>query len=69
MSEAQAPTRIYLVKVTDQNPRLVRASHPAAALAHVVKGISLVRRASQEDLVTFLQDGVRVEVAGEDPAE
>jgi hypothetical protein len=56
-------TRIYLVR-GDKSPRLVRASHPNAAIQHVVERIYSAAVASQDDLERFLGEGVRVETAG-----
>lgn len=62
-----APTRIYRITIGDSD-RLVRAVSPAAALMHVARDISRTQIASQEDLVECLEDGIRVETAGEAPA-
>ena len=55
-------TRIYAVAGADKT-RLVRASHPSAALAHVVKSTFTCRVASQDDLVSLVASGVAVEDA------
>lgn len=57
-------TRIYLVAdsgTTTTPPRLVRATHPATALRHVAAAVLTVRVASQDDLLTALAAGVKVE--------
>lgn len=55
-------TRIYAVMGADKT-RLIRASHPSAALAHVVKSTFTCRVASQDDLVALVAGGVAVEDA------
>lgn len=45
-----------------QSPRLVRASNKAQALRHVAEEFE-VESASQESLVKFLSEGVKVEDA------
>lgn len=54
--------RIYLVTIGESD-RLVKASHPAAALMHVARHIASVRVATQTDLIDCLTDGVEVEDA------
>lgn len=61
-------TRIYVVAPkqhdASQGPvprRLVRAAHHANALRHVADGIYSVSVASQEDIVSALSDGAKVE--------
>lgn len=65
-----AATRIYLVKpVADGSPRLVRATHPANALRHVADSAYSVTVATQDDLVSFIAAGVKVEqISGEQQA-
>ena len=55
--------RIYLVGSNDPYiaSRLVKASAPSQALAHVAKQILNVKVASQEDLVRELSKGTTVE--------
>lgn len=55
--------RIYLVGSNDPSiaSRLVKASAPSQALAHVAKQILNVKVASQEDLVRELSKGTTVE--------
>jgi hypothetical protein len=55
--------RIYLVGANDPYiaSRLVKASAPSQALAHVAKQILNVKVASQEDLVRELGKGTTVE--------
>ena len=52
--------RIYVVAIAGTK-RLVRASHPGSALAHVAKDIAIVKVASQDELVTLLAAGTKVE--------
>ena len=59
-------TSIYAVQGPDQF-RLVEATSKQAALRYVARNILTVERASQKTLVAAMQDGVKVEVAGEDP--
>jgi hypothetical protein len=57
-------TRVYIVKAkTDPSakPRLVRAAHPANALRHVADGAYSVEVAGQDDLITLLTQGAKVE--------
>ena len=62
-------TRIYAVG-NSEGTRLVRAATQAQALRHVAKSSYDVRVASQDDLVTVLATGSKVEEAGaEDAAE
>lgn len=53
-------TRIYVVTING-NDRLVRATHPAQALAHVARSIASVRVASQAVLVDLIGCGIKVE--------
>lgn len=57
---------IYLItnRSTDAQ-RLVRAANKAAAIRHVAADTLGAQVASSETLVDLLQDGVRVETAGE----
>ena len=59
-------TSIYAVQGPDQF-RLVEATSKQAALRYVARNILTVERASQKTLVAAMQDGVKVEVAGEEP--
>ena len=63
-----ATKRIYLVTGPDGNKHLVKATHQAAALRHVADSRYKVDVASQDDLVSAVTAGVKVETAGE-PAE
>lgn len=60
-----AEKRIYAVTGLNSDKgkvvRLVRASHPAAALRHVVTGSYRVEVAAQETLVALVSAGFRVE--------
>ncbi len=56
---------IYAVQAPGQF-RLVEATSKQAALRHVARNILTVERASQKTLVAAIQDGVKVEFAGED---
>lgn len=57
-----APTRIYAVlPLGAKHPRLVRASHPATALRHVAESMFSVDVASQDDIVSAMQAGAKVE--------
>jgi hypothetical protein len=55
--------RIYLVGSSDPTipTRLVLASTPSQAVAHVAKQLLEVKIASQTDLVTHITNGVLVE--------
>jgi hypothetical protein len=59
-------TSIYAVQGPDQF-RLVEATSKQAALRYVARNILTVERASQKTLVAAMMDGVKVEVAGEEP--
>lgn len=56
--------RIYLVGANDPYiaSRLVKASAPSQALAHVAKSLLKVKVASQDDLVRELGNGAIVEL-------
>ena len=56
---------IYAVQAPDAF-RLVEATSKQAALRHVARNILSVERASQKTLVAAIQDGVKVEIAGDD---
>lgn len=58
-------TRVYVVEVSGQAPRLVRASHPLHAQRHVMEQIVQVRLASQDDLIELMAKGVRCENGGQ----
>lgn len=60
-------TRIYSVRSNDEF-RLVKASTKQGALRHVAASRYAIDVADQETLVEAIQDGVIVEVAGEEPA-
>ena len=60
-------TRIYAVR-DGQDFHLVKASTKQSALRHVAAKRYLITVADQETLVEAIQDGVQVEVAGEEPA-
>ena len=61
-------TRIYLVTdAITNNPRLVRAATPAGAIKHVVAEMFFAKPASQDVLVSALQDGLLVEDCVTDP--
>lgn len=53
--------RIYIVGTSDNNVRLVRASSRHQALIHVAQTSFVVRKASQDDLVSAIGNGVKVE--------
>lgn len=53
--------RIYIVGTSDNNVRLVRASSRHQALIHVAQTSFVVRKASQDDLVSAISSGVKVE--------
>lgn len=57
--------RIYLIGAADPNltTRLVRASNRHQALTHVAQSLFTTRVASQDDLVSYLAKGVKVEMA------
>lgn len=54
-------TRIYIVRVEGQKPRLVRAGHPSNAFQHVVRNLAKVEVATQDDLVKAVAEGIKVE--------
>ena len=56
--------RIYLVG-HGQEMRLVRAAHRAQAVGHVARSLINVKVASQDELVTALGNGIKIEVAAE----
>lgn len=58
-------THIYAVQGPDQF-RLVEATSKQTALRYVARNILTVERASQKTLVAAMQDGVKVEIAGDD---
>jgi hypothetical protein len=60
-------TRIYSVEGPDEF-RLVKASTKQAALRHVAASRYKIDVANQDTLVGAIQDGVQVEVAGDEPA-
>jgi hypothetical protein len=53
--------RIYIVCGSDNNVRLVRATSRHQALIHVAQTSFVVRMASQDDLITAITNGVKVE--------
>lgn len=57
--------RIYLIGAADPNltTRLVRANSRHQALNHVAQSLFNVRVASQDDLVAYLDKGIKVEMA------
>lgn len=61
-------TRIYAVQSGDIF-KLVEAGTKQAALRHVAKDLIHVEVANQKTLVAAMQDGVKVETAGEELAE
>lgn len=66
-------TRIYVVSsksniASDKGHRLVKASTPAQALRHVASGLFDVEVASQDTLYKLAGNGIKVEIAGEEPA-
>ena len=57
--------KIYSVRVSGGNLRLVKAVNPTAARAHVLKIIS-VKVATQDDMMLLVgDDAIEVETAGE----
>lgn len=60
-------TRIYAVESKD-GFHLVEASTKVSALRHVAEKHFNVAVANQKTLVGAMKDGVKIEVAGEDPA-
>lgn len=60
-------SRIYLVNIdggdTPHANRLVRAANRPQAVSHVAKELFATRVASQDDLVSLLDQGVKVETA------
>lgn len=53
--------RIYIVGTSDNNVRLVRASSRHQALIHAAQTSFVVRKASQDDLISAITNGVKVE--------
>ncbi len=63
-------TRVYAITdKTTKKPRLVRATHPSTALRHVAADAFTVRVASQDDLLTAIAAGVKVEDIKAEQAE
>lgn len=62
-----AQSRIYKVTAPGQNPRLIRAGTRAQATRHAVADTVVAEVASQDDLVSMLQDGATIESASGDP--
>lgn len=60
-------TRIYRVESAGRTVALVRAATPSQALRYHTHGCFAVAVASQDDLVSALGAGMKVEVAGEPP--
>lgn len=68
-----AEKRVYIVGSVDQqnegafvNPELVRAGSQAQAIRHVVRGKYHAKVADQDDLIGLLNQGVKVQDAGEE---
>ena len=61
-------TRIYFIGAGD-SARLIRATHPGPALAHVAKAAFTVRVATQDDLEALFAAGVKVEAVGAEVAK
>ena len=60
-------TRIYLISRTDGTASaIVRASSQAAAVRHVTRSAYTVRVADQDDLVTAISAGLKVQEAGDE---
>ena len=57
--------RIYVVKNSTGEERLIEATSQAQALSFVVKDTLTVELASQTELVRLVTEGVVVETAGE----
>ena len=63
-------TRVYAItNKTTKTPRLVRATHPSTALRHVAADAFTVRVASQDDLLTAIAAGVKVEIVTAEQTE
>jgi hypothetical protein len=58
-------SRIYLVENINGTNKLVRASAPSQAITHAAKQTFTARVATQDDLVSAMSNGVRVETYGE----
>ena len=56
--------RIYLTTDQTGTHRLTKATTPSQAVAHHARSTIKVRVASQEDLVTLIAAGTKVEEAG-----
>lgn len=63
------PTRVYLVTHAKGAKRLVRASSQAQALRHASRGDYTVDVPTQDELVTALTSGTKVEDAKESDDE
>lgn len=61
----RTPSRIYAV-IDGDALALVRATHPAQAMAHISRGRFKVRVASQDDLVAAMGAGVPIADATRD---
>lgn len=61
-------TRIYLVTEKDGTRHLVRSTVPAQAVAHIARDQFGVRVATQDDLISCMQDGIAPQSALPEPA-
>jgi hypothetical protein len=62
-------TRIYAVKPkgSEGPPRLIRASTQAQAMRHVARDTLQCAVASQDDIVTAINAGAKVETSSDEP--
>ena len=62
-------TRVYVViDSRAKQPRLIRAANRAHALRYAAKDVLTAAVPTQNELVTLLQNGVKVEEPGREPA-
>lgn len=62
-------SRIYLVTEPDGTRHLIRGSSQQQARSHVARNQYHVNVASQDDIVSAMEDGVKVVEANKEPAE
>ncbi len=63
------PTRIYIVRAEGGAKRIVRAPNTAQAIRHVAADTLRAAVATQDELVTLVAAGTKVEDSGREAAE
>lgn len=58
---------VYVVEADGHQTRLIEASQSTQALAYAARTTYSVRKASQQDLIKLLRDGVQVEASIAEP--